>query len=493
LGAVFAGGLDEFFGGDVDAEVDDFESTAFEHSGDEVFADIVEVAFDGTDDDAADGFGAAGGEDGANEFEGGLHGARGEEEFGHEIIATFEATADFGHGRGHVLVDEDDGVDVFFEGLFGDGAGGGGIAVDHGVVELGEVQHDACEISGEFGPFARRGSRLTQVNSEEWGGLVDFVEREGGVGEVELTLRGGAFSEEIIDVEAFDDAELGDSFGEDFAAGMFLENGGLQDDVGVAGEWCAGKIGNEKDRGAGLAGAFDGVEERAGCAGVGDDDEEITGSQVGGDDEDLDIGIGGFEAGEADSEELEAGIASDDGGVADADEGEAFGGEESFEGFFVGGSFEDLEGVAQALSGGFEDFGGDAVRIIVAGESDAFVEWARVLAEEIVAQIRESLVAEAFGESNGGGLAAAGFASEAGDRFLSDDFGMVNEEIGGGAFGGFEAGVDALEHDAAAVGDFGRPIEGWGIGGGTLRGLAGRVMFHNELYRNGISVVRYHV
>ncbi|MFM1941160.1 MAG: hypothetical protein RI897_142 [Verrucomicrobiota bacterium] len=103
--AFIADGGDEFLGVDIDAEVEDFEAAAFEHGGDEVFTDIVEVTFDGADGNGSDGFSAGGGEEGADEFEGGFHGPGGEEEFGHEVIAAFEALADLVHGRGHVFID----------------------------------------------------------------------------------------------------------------------------------------------------------------------------------------------------------------------------------------------------------------------------------------------------------------------------------------------------------------------------------------------------
>ena len=81
----FDGG-DEVFRRDVGAEIDDLESAALEHGGDDVLANVVQVAFDGADDDADRHLLAGGGEQRLEQFHGALHGAAGEQELGNEIL-----------------------------------------------------------------------------------------------------------------------------------------------------------------------------------------------------------------------------------------------------------------------------------------------------------------------------------------------------------------------------------------------------------------------
>ena len=53
VGVLGLGALQDFLAGNHDAEVDDFVVVAGEHDADDVFADVVDVAFDGGEDDFA--------------------------------------------------------------------------------------------------------------------------------------------------------------------------------------------------------------------------------------------------------------------------------------------------------------------------------------------------------------------------------------------------------------------------------------------------------
>ncbi len=55
IGVVFAGGFEDLVGGNHDAEVDDLVAVAAEDDANDVFADIVDVAFDGGHEDTGAG------------------------------------------------------------------------------------------------------------------------------------------------------------------------------------------------------------------------------------------------------------------------------------------------------------------------------------------------------------------------------------------------------------------------------------------------------
>ena len=141
IGLFFLNGVYELGGIDIDTEVEDLEPAAFEHGGHEVFADVVQIAFDGADGHAADRFGALGDQQRPDQFEGRFHGARRDQEFGHEIIAAFEPFSHLVHGWGHEVVYQAQGIHLFLQGLFGDLARGLGVAVHDGVKEFLEVRH----------------------------------------------------------------------------------------------------------------------------------------------------------------------------------------------------------------------------------------------------------------------------------------------------------------------------------------------------------------
>lgn len=112
VGVFILDGLDELLGLNVIAEVDDLEAGAFEQGGDEVLADIVEVTFDGADDDASQGVGGV-----AQDAESGLHGAAGEEEVGHEELGTLESASGLGHGGDDAFLDDAGGIHPALDGF----------------------------------------------------------------------------------------------------------------------------------------------------------------------------------------------------------------------------------------------------------------------------------------------------------------------------------------------------------------------------------------
>ena len=81
----------------VDADVDDLEAGAFHHHGDQVLADVVDVALDGADDHLADPRGAGLDQQRAQDEHAGLHGIGGKQHFRHEQDAVAEIDADDAH------------------------------------------------------------------------------------------------------------------------------------------------------------------------------------------------------------------------------------------------------------------------------------------------------------------------------------------------------------------------------------------------------------
>ena len=141
IGAGVLDGVDELFGGDVGAEVDDIEAAAFEHRGDEVLADVMEVALDGADDDASRGLCALRGQQRAQQCERAFHGARREQQFRHEVFFALEAFAHLVHGGNHALLDHLHWIDVFRQRFFGDGNRRLLVAVENGIIQLLNVGH----------------------------------------------------------------------------------------------------------------------------------------------------------------------------------------------------------------------------------------------------------------------------------------------------------------------------------------------------------------
>lgn len=97
--------LDELVGRNIDADIDDFETAAFEHGGHEVLADVVEVAFHGSDDHLADAAGGLSGHQWLQHFESGLHGATCHQQLRHESFTVLESLTNLRHGADHLPVD----------------------------------------------------------------------------------------------------------------------------------------------------------------------------------------------------------------------------------------------------------------------------------------------------------------------------------------------------------------------------------------------------
>ena len=148
IGVVFVEGGEDFVAGDHDAEVDDVEAVAGEDHADDVFADVVDVAFDGGHDDFSCGEHACGGFAccgvievgvGGLEFEGFghdalllfllherfepgdrlLHDAGRLHDLGEEHFSGAEEVADDGHAVHEGAFDDGEGFDVFGEGFLG--------------------------------------------------------------------------------------------------------------------------------------------------------------------------------------------------------------------------------------------------------------------------------------------------------------------------------------------------------------------------------------
>ncbi len=85
----------------VGSKIVDFKAAAFEHRGDQVLPDIVEIARDRSNDHFRHGLRAARGKKRPQDPKRALHRPPGEQQLGHEIVFAFKAAADFVHRRNH--------------------------------------------------------------------------------------------------------------------------------------------------------------------------------------------------------------------------------------------------------------------------------------------------------------------------------------------------------------------------------------------------------
>ena len=114
-----AGAGEDFFAGDHDAQVDDVVVVAGEDDADDVFADVVDVAFDGGEEDLAlrlDDL-SGGGHGGFFGFhvggqvgDGLLHDAGGFDDLREEHLAGAEEVADDGHAVHEGAFDDEEGA-----------------------------------------------------------------------------------------------------------------------------------------------------------------------------------------------------------------------------------------------------------------------------------------------------------------------------------------------------------------------------------------------
>ena len=105
VGIVFLCGGKVFLGAHIGAEVDDGETGTAPHHGNEVLADVVQIALHGADDDGVFRLDARRGEQWLEELQRFLHGAGGNEHLGDEYLIAFELFADDRHAGHEALLD----------------------------------------------------------------------------------------------------------------------------------------------------------------------------------------------------------------------------------------------------------------------------------------------------------------------------------------------------------------------------------------------------
>ena len=96
--------LDHLLRRHVDAQVDDAKARAFQHHPHQILADVVDIALDGQDQVGADGLGALGRQQRAQDLQAGLHRLGADQHLGHEILAALEQRAHFCQSRDQRLV-----------------------------------------------------------------------------------------------------------------------------------------------------------------------------------------------------------------------------------------------------------------------------------------------------------------------------------------------------------------------------------------------------
>ena len=286
VGLLGFGALEDLFAGDHDAEVDDVVVVAGEDYADDVLADVVDVAFDGGEEDLALGFddfagGYPGGFFGFHEGRevgyGLLHDAGGFDHLREEHFAGAEEVAYYAHAvhegafddeewaaeldAGFFGVDLDVGVDAFYEGV-GEALFYGAVAPLFGLLFAGDFAY-----AGGFEGFAEVYEALGGVGAAveedvfnqyfkfrlylfvdfEHAGVDDAHVHAGGDGVIE---EGGVhgFADLVVAAEA--EGDVGDAAG-DFGVGevgldpargvdevqgvvvVLLHAGGDGEDVGV--------------------------------------------------------------------------------------------------------------------------------------------------------------------------------------------------------------------------------------------------------------------
>ena len=97
LAVLLLSGLNEGLGGDVGAQVNNFQALAFQHHLDQVLADVVQVALDGADADAAGGLHALSSQQGLEQSGALAHSAGSNQNFGNEHFVVLELFADDVH------------------------------------------------------------------------------------------------------------------------------------------------------------------------------------------------------------------------------------------------------------------------------------------------------------------------------------------------------------------------------------------------------------
>ena len=130
--------VDERFGRDLDAEVDDLEAGALEHDVDEVLADVVDIALDRPHQERPDFLGAGVGEERTEDLECAAHRTPGDQHLGDEEIAALEARADLLERRNQRVEEHLLGPEAVLEPLLGQLHDRRLVADERAVVEAGE-------------------------------------------------------------------------------------------------------------------------------------------------------------------------------------------------------------------------------------------------------------------------------------------------------------------------------------------------------------------
>ena len=198
VGLLGLGALEDFFAGDHDAEVDDFVVVAGEDDADDVLADVVDVAFDGGEEDLAlrlDDL-AGGGHGGFFGFHEGrevgdglLHDAGGFDHLREEHFAGAEEVADDAHAVHERAFDDEQRAAQLDAGFFG-------VDLDVGVDAFDERVREAL-FDGAVAPLF---GLLFAGDCAGAGGFEGFAEVDQALGGV-----GAAVEEDVFD----QDFELG--------------------------------------------------------------------------------------------------------------------------------------------------------------------------------------------------------------------------------------------------------------------------------------------
>src|SRR5450759_2774114 len=127
----------ELLGRRVHTQVEDLEPCALEHDHAEVLADVVDVALHGADDVAADRLGAGLRDERAQDDQGALHGAGGDQHLGDEEVALLKAPPDLFEGRDQGFEEDVHRVHAELQAFLGQSLHLGGVSVERVLEQLG--------------------------------------------------------------------------------------------------------------------------------------------------------------------------------------------------------------------------------------------------------------------------------------------------------------------------------------------------------------------
>src|ERR1700677_1247584 len=171
-----AGGLQDFFAGHHHAQINNFVIIAGQHDAHDVFADVMDVAFDGGHEDFALGAPDAAGSfflrfhEGQQVGDGFFHDARALDDLGQKHFARAEKVADHTHAGHERTFDDGEGPPDFLEGL-------GGVGFDEIDNALDEGMFEAF-LDGGLAPFVLDGFGFVLL----FDGFGELDQALGGVG-----------------------------------------------------------------------------------------------------------------------------------------------------------------------------------------------------------------------------------------------------------------------------------------------------------------------